>query len=466
MQLARRTTASADRNSGRLHLPSLRLGLVAAALLSATASQAVDFGPFSLNGFAKTEVSRVSNSCPECQRFPEENKQRFWSDELVPGTGYKTREARVTLIQPYLGVKIDLPKGFKLSGLASRRWRDGKEDIPGFWYDKNIALSHEDYGSVRVGAMTTRAWSMADYPFGSNIGVGDVWASSGAGYGLLTRAVRVTTRPLDVFNGDLVLEATVDEGNRDFTLNKPRFLELWAQYRRGDLLLDAMVQDTRNGTPAAWGHGPFTGLTPFGVDDPKLGSSNQSIVMAMARYQLSSQLEISGGLRHNRWSGAYAAITKFENNTAFWNNMFNVDWTKDLGGGVFRGYPATSTDATLGLRYRMGQWVASTGMAYLGKASTDNPTENGQSNSALINTLGLGYEFDQSLRGLQIYGLAGMVTYGLPAQSAGCNGLATRKPGTCSVAPMSMPGNSAFTGVDSRVSRTGNWFGMGIVYAF
>ena len=92
------------------------------------------------------------------------------------------------LAQPYLGVKFDLPSGFKLSGLISQRWRDGDVDFKGFWYDRSLALSHEDYGRLTVGAMQTRAWSMADYPFGSDIGVGDPWASSGAGYGLLSRA--------------------------------------------------------------------------------------------------------------------------------------------------------------------------------------------------------------------------------------------------------------------------------------
>ncbi len=444
----------------------LRRSLVAAALLSAGASQALDIGPFTLNGFAKVEFSRVSNNCPDCQRFPDENKQRFWADELVPGTEYKTREVHVTLVQPYLGLKFDLGQGFKLSALLSQRFRDGKADIPGFWYDRNVALSHEDYGSLRVGAMTTRTWSVADYPYGSNVGVADVWGSAGAGYGLLTRAVRLTTRPLDVLDGDLVLEATWSNGDTGFKKNKPRFWEFYAQYHRGDLVVDAMAQDTRNGTPAAWSHGPFTGLTPFSVDDAKLGGSGQSIAMVMARYQLSSAIEISGGVRRNRWSGAYAAITKFENNSAQWNNMFNVDWSRDLGGGIFRGYPATSTDAMLGLRYRIGPWVAHTGMAYLGKGSTDNPTESGQSNSALVNTLGLTYEFGEQLRGLQVYGLAGMVRYGLPAVSSGCNGQPARTPGTCSLAPISMPGNAAFTNVDARVARNGNWFGLGMVYAF
>jgi long-subunit fatty acid transport protein len=190
------------------------------------------------------------------------------------------------------------------------------------------------------------------------------------------------------------------------------------------------------------------------------------VALVMGRYQINTQFEVSGGLRRSRWSGAYAAITKFENNQAQWNNMFNVDWTRDLGGGVYRGYPATSTDLLLGLRYRMGHWVASTGMAYLGKASTDNPTESGQRNSALVNTLGLNYEFDESLRGLQLYGFAGIVNYGLAANSSGCNGQPDRKPGTCSLAPISMPGNAAFTNVDSRVARSGNWLGVGVVYAF
>ena len=44
-----------------------------------------------------------------------------------------------------------------MSGLLSQRWRDGSVDVEGFWYDKNLALSHEDYGSVRIGAMTTHA---------------------------------------------------------------------------------------------------------------------------------------------------------------------------------------------------------------------------------------------------------------------------------------------------------------------
>lgn len=430
----------------------LRGGLVAAALGLPAAAMAIDFGPFSLTGFAKAEVVRVNAYCPEkdCQVAPGASKQFVWADELVQGQPYGGGTTHVTLFQPYLGAKFDLPRGFKLSGLLSQRWRDGKEDFKGFWYDKSIALSHEDYGRLTVGAMQTRAWSMADYPFGSDLGVGDVWASSGSGYGLLTRAVRYTSRIFDVAEGDLVVEATYDFGKSGWKRNKPRFWELWVQYRRGDLGLDFMLQDARNGTPSAFSHGPFTSLFYDAQFDQDLGGSSQGIAMVMARYEVSSKLQLSAGLRANRWSGAYA---KFLQSGAvnpggfdIWNNPFNVDWSRDLGGGVYKGYPARSVDMVFGIRYRMGAWTAHTGMVHLGAASTDNPSERGQSNSATVNTVGLNYDVG---RGLQVYGLAGVVNYGRRGLS-----------------PMSMPSNQSFTSIDSRLTKQGSWFGVGATYTF
>ncbi len=429
-------------------LPRLQSLAMALMLMTSVSSHAIDFGPegmFSLTGFAKVEAQRGSNHCNDCQVFPLENKQRIWADDLVVGRPYGTSNTNVSLFQPWFGAKYDLGQGYKFNALVSQRWRDGKEDIPGFWYEKNFAISHDDYGSVRVGAMTTRTWSMADYPYGTNIGVADVWGSSGAGYGLLTKAVRYTSRMFDVAEGDLVLEASYDQGNRDFKIHKPQFLELYAQYHKGDLVVDAMFQDTRNGNPQAWSHGPFTSLTPNIEDDAKLGGSGQSIAMVMGRYQWDARLELSGGVRLNRWSGAYAVITA-PGIQAQWNNMFNVDWNGQLNGVPNPGYAATTTDFMLGARYKMGQWTAHTGLAYLGKANTKNPSERGQSNSALINTLGLGYDAGQ---GLQVYGFVGVVNYS-----------------KLGLAPMSMPGNSAFTNVDSRVTRSGNWAGLGAVYVF
>lgn len=415
-------------------------------------ASAVDFGPFSLTGFVKGEVTRVSTLCEdnECQVDPAARKDFIWADELKQGQAWGPGTTTLTLIQPYLGFKYDLPKGFKFSALWSQRWRDGKEDFDGYLYEQNIALSHEDYGSVRIGAMTTRGWSLADYPFGTDIGPGDAWASSGAGYGLLTRALRYTSRTFDVVEGDLVVEGTYDIGESGWERNKPRFIEVWIHYGKGDLSLDLIFQDSKNGTPSAFSHGPFTGLFYDTSFDDQLGESSQGIAMAMARYRIDSRLELLGGLRANRWSGAYAKLLQpaSANPGGFdiWNNPFNVDWSTDLGGGVYKGYSARSVDLIMGGRYKVGKWAGSAALLYLGPASTENPSDRGASNSATVGTLGLYYEL---LKGLQFYGLANLVSYGRQGLS-----------------PLSMPSNSAFTQIDSRLTTHGYTFTAGVDYRF
>jgi predicted porin len=423
--------------------------LAAAWLLACGPAQALDYGPFSLTGFAKVDVTRGSNQCPNCQLFPKEDKQRFWADEILPGASYGTETTTTTLVQPYLGANFNLGGGFKLHGLLSQRWRDWKEDIPGYLYEGNVAVSHEAYGRLTVGAMTTRGWALADYPYGADVGLAEEWSSAGAGYGLLDfPSIRYTSPIFDVAGGDLSLEVTYSAGDTDFKINKPRFWEFWASYRHGDLTLDFVGQDSKNGNPQAWGHGPFTSLTPFPADDDKLGGSSQSIAMLMGRYIIDSNWEVLGGVRANRWSGAYAVVTTPGGTvtSAQWNNMFNVDWGGSRNGVPNPGYSARSTDFLAGLRYRWDRWIFSAGAVYLGKASTDNPSERGQSNSATIGTLGALYNVGW---GLNVYGLVGAVRYS-----------------QLGLSPMSMPTNSAFTDVDSRVTKNGNWITVGAVFVF
>jgi predicted porin len=454
-------------------------GLLVAGLLASGVSSAVDFGPFTLNGFAKLEVSRASKVCgggsvnnlntagdtnsTACQLFPGENRERPWADALVLGREFGNKSGHITLAQPYLGVKFDLPQGFKLQGLISQRWRDGKIDIPGIWYEKNIALSHEDFGSVRIGAFPTRAWGFADYPFAGDFGGGDTWASTGAGYGLNTKAIRYTARALDVYEGDLVLEGTWDRGDTSFKKNKPRFLELWARYHRGDLKLDAMYQDTRNGPPVSWGHAPFTGVFYDAQYDTKIGSSGQSIAMMQGRYQVNSNIEVGAGFRHNRWSGAYAVCIDFVDGQCRYNNFFNVDFFgTDARGVPSPGYKVTSNDFTAGVRYVNGPWSASTGLVYLSSARTANPSERGQGNSLLRASLGGGYKFGN---GLVASGGFSASAYGQQPQTWGCNIQQDRPAGSCTLAPRSAPDNTVGGG-DARVSRYSNGVSLGLTYSF
>lgn len=436
--------------SARAASRGLVIGACAATVGLGMAStvHALEFGPdgmFSLNGFGEVTVTRANNQCPAstCQISPEENRHLPWADAVLPGQPLSRKDSNFNQAQLWLGAKYDLGNGFKTKATLSQNWRDGKEDTPGFWREKNIALSHEEYGILTVGHMLTRTWQFSDYPFGTNIGLSYAWAGTGAGYRNLTNAVRYTSRVFDVAEGDLVLEATYDGGNNDFKINKPRFLELWAHYGKGDLSLDMMYQDTRNGTPSAFGAAVFSGPFYDAAADGKLGNSGQSVALVQAVYQLNPKIELSGAVRRNRWSGAYAAAAL---PGPRWNFPFNIDWFGSVNGVPHPGYSATSTDMSLGARYRMDKWTFATGVAYLGKARTANPSERGQSNSALINTLQATYAYGN---GLEFSVFGGMIHYRLKG-----------------LAPLSMPSNAMVNGIDSRVTKAGNWFGVGAKYAF
>ncbi len=445
---------------------ALRATVIAALLYSASLSHALDFGPdgmFSLRGFAEATAGLQGNYCLNCQvAGSTASKQLRASDAIIPGKSYETVQTTFWQVQPYLGAKYNIGKGFEVSGLLSQRWRQGTVngenvetryggtvDVPKFWYEKNVALRHEDYGSVRIGAMTTRGWSIADYPYGGNLGVSESWGSSGAGYGMLTNAIRIGSRPFDVAEGDLFVEMTYDRGNTDFKRLKPTFYELYAQYHRGDLVVDAIYQDTTNGGAGAWGHAPFTGVTPYAQDDSyvsaangtSFGGTHQSMAMAMARYQYNAKVELSGGIRQNRWSGASIAF----NPATQWTAGFNVDYSNPFAVSN-TGYGASSVDMLLGARYRTGQWTFLTGLVYLGTADTANPSERGQGNTAMFNTLGVRYDYTQAV---QLEATGSRVHYSQKGLS-----------------PMSMPGNASFSNVDSRISQDGRWFTLGLIYKF
>ena len=276
-----------------------------ACLSFSGASQAIDYGPFFAHGFIKGEVTQGNNRCFDCEWAPGYSKQLNFSDEINPGKIYGVKNTDVTLAGLWVGAKFDLGSGYKFNALVNDRWRDGNEEIRGFLYEANVGISNEEYGAVAYGAMTTRNWAWADL-YGGNAGFAYPWGSSGAGYGVVKNAFRVTTRPLDILDGDIVLEVTYDPGNTEFKIHKPRFLEFWAQYHKGDLVVDLTAQDTRNGKPLSFGQALFYEPTRDVAWDNRVGGSGQSTVQILARYQVDTKLELSGGVRRNRWSGALA----------------------------------------------------------------------------------------------------------------------------------------------------------------
>lgn len=423
-----------------------------AALIAPTVVFAFDVGPFTINGFAKIEAGRTGNICENCQTATDEQRHRPWADAITPGLPFGTQDGTLTLIQPYIGTKdFNLGQGFKVRGLWSQRWRDGKVDIDGIEYERNLTFTHEDYGNLQLGKFPTRGWSIADYPYGTQIGVADAWGASGSGYGLLTRAVRYSLPKQYAFGGDLFLEGTYDAGGKGY-YHKPRFMELFAQYVGGPWVIEGVLQNAKNGLPSAWTHGPFVGITVDPADDLANGPENrQSILMIMARYKMDAKTVLFAGLRHNRWSGAKGNYVRFEPTGDIWNTMFNIGCTSTPSAlcdpSAVDAYPAQSEDISVGATHKLNdKMTVNFGLVRLGKARTDNPIERGQSNTMTLGALGLGYEIKP---GWSVYGYTGMVNYGQKG-----------------LAPLSMPSHSSFSGVDSRVATNGRWFGVGSVYAF
>ena len=423
------------------------VALCVLGLGTTTASQAIELGPFSLTGFAKVGVSHAGNGCDDCQRDAAAGRQFIWADDIALGKKFGSLTTHSVQIQPTLGIKFDLPQGFKLSGAFSQRYRDGEADLPGVVYERSLTLTHEYYGTLQIGNFLSRGWNRADYPYASDLGL-TAFSDSGAAYGILTKAVRYTSREFFVAEGNLVLEATYDQGDTGFKRNKPQLFEVWALWARGPLLVEAVAQSARNGAAAAFAKAGFTGLTPFPHrDDNKLGGNQQGMFMLLGKYQIGTAYEVSGGLRFNRWSGAYA-VPLTAGAQAQWNNPFNVNWnTLDANGVANPGYAARSTDVMVGLRkYINPKLVGYAGLAHLGKASTDNPSERGQSNSALFASLGARYDVGQ---GLSVSGAVNAVAY--------------RHKG---LAPLSMPAHNAFSNIDSRVAKSGNWVSVEANYKF
>ena len=424
--------------------------LLAAGLLglsASTATQAFEVGPFSLTGFAKASAGWVSNGCKGCQRDPEASRQFIWADDLAFGKKFGGTSTDSVQIQPVLGLKFDLPQGFTLSGAFSQRYRDGKADLPGVYYERSVTLKHEYYGTVQAGNFMARGWNRPDFPYASDVGQ-TAFSDSGAAYGILTKALRYTSRELFVADGNLVLEGTYDMGDTGFKRNKPELYEIWALWARGPLVVEAIAQSARNGSAAAFGKAAFTGLTPFPErDDGQLNSNSQGMFMMLSKYQIGTAYEVSGGIRFNRWSGAYA-VPLTAGAQAQWSNAFNVNWGGfDAKGVPNPGYSARSTDLMLGLRkYVNPKVVAYTGLTYLGRATTANPSERGQSNSAVFGTVGASYV---AAPGLKLSSSLNAVSY-------------SRK----GLAPLSMPANDAFSNVDSRVATRGYWVSVEANYQF
>jgi hypothetical protein len=107
-------------------------------------------------------------------------------------------------------------------------------------------------------------------------------------------------------------------------------------------------------------------------------------------------------------------------------------------------------DVMLGAAYTRGKWIYTAGGVYLNKASTNNPVEWGQDNTALFLNLGI-------YRALPEFSFAGA-----QFKTEAYGGLGRVMFGRQGPVPLSMPSNIAFGGVDPRTSESGNFLTIGV----
>ena len=444
------------------------------------AAHAADFGPLSLSGFGKDEigvannvgtVDNNTNPPPICYGDPR---------EVLPGstkcrpTSLGTVTTPTPMFQLTANLHHEFDNGLKIEGVLTKRLRNGSNDIVGQnCFEKYVGISYPSLGTLMVGTQLARAWSRQD-AFSYPIGLSTAWSETGAGFGLFPEAVRFTSRTFFLPIGKLTLEATyatnhsynqyIGPQGPDLSPT-PRMLEVFAQYSNRDNLIEFTFETSHGAGQSSWGKGPFVGASNLPVLGPggaggtttNVYSSlpRQSVAILEGDHWFSPQWMLTWGLRHSYWSGEAVTcgyVTNVGNGQPgclYPSQGFNYSTATYNGASYQPGYSASTNDFLLGLSHYRGLWTYTAGMVYLGRGHTSNPTQWGQGNWAVITNLGLYRKMPEIYRNLSVYGGFGYVRFG-----------------HLGPAPLSMPSNGQFSGINPWVSTSGETFTLGALVTF
>ncbi|MBW4046703.1 MAG: hypothetical protein HIU89_01880 [Proteobacteria bacterium] len=443
----------------------IKLALGAVTCLASASAFGAQIGLINLSGFAKDEVSVANNVAPPATNCFGDTRGVLGT--AFPGCGAPTTTGTVStptpMIQVTASTQHEFDSGWTVDGRLTKRIRNGSNDIVGqYWFDKNIGVSYPTFGTIRVGTQLARAWSRQD-AFSYPIGLSSPWSESGAGFGLFPQSIRYTTPQINFSLGKLTLEATyATETAYDTYFNKnppvpvdtptPQMLELFAQFSNQKNLIELTLELSHGGAQSSWGKSPFVGApgdpqTLPGTTTGRYSSiPRQSVAILEGDHWFNPQWMLTWGVRHSYWSGA--ALT-CDYAVQYSGCVYNAGFNYSGLSGINPGYAANVNDFLLGISHYHGLWTYTAGMVYLGKAKTDNPTEWGQSNSAIFTNLGIYRKVPELYRNLSIYGGLGYVHFG-----------------RLGPAPLSMPSNTAFAGIDPRTTRSGESVTLGVLVTF
>jgi len=435
---------------------------VASMLLATAPALAEQYGPLEVVGFLKNEYSLCDNCSAGLVNRSEYDPRGVLSPPVPmvnQGGDSETTGRNLFLAQLTLGLSHEFDNAIKIEAKTSGRMRNSDADIFDNWMtDLYAGVSHPTYGSLQAGKMTSRAWSRSD-DFAYPMGLSSPWAESGAGYGLFPEAVRYATREFEIPIGKIRFEASYAEADTRKPLNPsslvenppdPSLYEIFIQYSNEKNLVELIYQDSDGGRQSSFQKGAFYGAqgnTNGPVSSPDYEAPSQNVLIVQGNYWMNPTWKFTYGLRRSEWSGQaqqcdFGPVSVVAS-ACFWDQPgFNYSDQID------KVYSAVSWDAILGAAYNRGKWTYTAGGVYLDKASTDNPVEWGQDNTAIFLNLGLYRDLPE----LSFGGVFKAEVY------AGLGRVMFDRQGP---APLSMPNNTAFGGVDPRTSESGNFFTLG-----
>ena len=434
---------------------------IAMALLAAPAL-AEQFGPLEISGFAKDEY-HICDNCSEglVNRSPYDPRGVLDPPDPMLNQGGPSgdKSGNLGLVQLTLGLSHEFDNAVKVEAKAGARMRNWDADIYDNWMtDLYADVSHPRYGSLTVGKMTSRSWTRAD-SFAYPLGLSSPWAESGAGYGLYPEAVRYATREFEIPIGKIRFEGSYAQADERYPLNRdslvegppdPRLYEVFIQFSNEKNLVELVYQQSDGGRQSSFSKGAFYGAqgnTNGPVSSPEYEDPSESVLILQGNYYMNERWRFTYGLKRSEWSGQaqqcdYGPVSS-EQDQCFWDQA-GFNYSDEIN----KIYEAVSYDALLGAGYIRGKWTFTAAGVYMNKASTKNPIEWGQDNTALFMNLGLYRDLPEVRLGglfkMQVYAGLGRVMYGRQGP-----------------APLSMPSNVAFGGVDPRTSESGNFFNIG-----
>lgn len=438
--------------------------LAALSVVFTVPVMAETFGPFEVSGFAKDEYT-VCNTCSPDAVNPSTYDPRgvlTWKNPMInQGSESKRTSTNVYLAQLTLGATHEFDNAVKLEAKASGRVRDGKADIyDNYLIDGYAGVSYPKLGSLQVGKMTSRSWTRSD-SFSYPVGLSGPWAESGAGYGLFPEAIRYATPEIEISVGKIRLEATAVTAKKINPLNAdqikvapptPNLYELFIQFSKEKHLVEAIFQGSSGGRQSSFSKGAFYGAqgnTQIAETSPGYIKPYENLFILQGNYWHDDRLKFTYGLKRSEWSGQqqqcdYSVVNAycFYDQGGF-NYNSALKYSNDLGAtAAFEyAYTAVEYDALLGVSYSVQPWIFTLGAVQMTKASTENPVEWGQSNSATFLNLGV---YRKISKYIEIYGGLGGVVFGQQGP-----------------APLSMPNNTAFGGTDPRISKSGTSLTIG-----